>query len=194
MSGLCVKEIIVVEGKYDKIRVSSAVDAVIITTDGFRLYRNKEKLDLLRRLAGERGIIILTDSDGAGFKIRNYLRSALGDVEIKNAYIPAIMGREKRKSGSAGEGLLGVEGMDNETIIKALQMAKATPFERSSPITKADFFEYGLAGGSESAKKRRTLAIRMGLPPRISANAMLEAVNLLYTRDEFIKIINSSVE
>lgn len=188
---LSIKEIIVVEGKYDKIRVGQAVNAVIITTDGFRLYKNKEKLDLLRRLSAERGIIVLTDSDSAGFQIRNYLRNCLGDVNIKHAYIPETEGTEKRKAKPGKEGLLGVEGMCGEIIVNALKKANATP--ASAPgegIKKADFYEHGLAGTADSAGKRKILAKKMGLPSKISANALLEVMNLLYTKDECLRLMD----
>lgn len=187
---LAISEVIVVEGKHDKIRLEQLVDAFIITTDGFRLYKNKEKIELLRRLSAQRGIIILTDSDNAGFRIRNHIRRCLGDINIKNAYIPEIKGKERRKTKPGSEGLLGVEGVSNEIILSALEKAKATPAMASKGIGKADFFADGFAGGKESAQKRRRLAKKMGLPMKISANAMIDVINLLYTREQYERIID----
>jgi ribonuclease M5 len=187
---LSVKEVIVVEGKYDKMQLSRTVDALIITTDGFGLYKDKQKIDLLRRLSRERGIIILTDSDSAGFRIRNYLRQCLGEACIKHAYIPAISGREKRKAKAGREGLIGVEGVDGETIKKALIQANATCGDKSKPaLTKTRFFEDGFAGVPGSAERRRMLAKKIGLPEKISANAMIDFINRIYTFEEYLRLI-----
>lgn len=188
---IAIQEIIVVEGKYDKIRLSRTVDAVIVTTDGFGLYKNKEKLEMLRRMAQKRGIIVLTDSDSAGFRIRGYLRQCLGDVNIKHAYIPEIKGKEKRKARAGREGLLGVEGVSDGIIIEALNKANATPKTPDRPITKARLYEDGLVGKPDSAQKRRELARKMGLPPRLSANAMLDVINSLYSKEEYENIIRT---
>lgn len=185
----CIKEIIVVEGKYDKIRLSQTVDALIVTTDGFRLYKNKEKLDMLRRLAAERGIIILTDSDNAGFKIRNYLRQCLGEVNIKHAYIPEIKGKERRKAKPGREGILGVEGVSCDVISDALKKARATPQSSHIQITKARLYEDGLVGMPNSGQKRKELLKRMGMPEKLSANAMLGVINSLYSFEEYIKMV-----
>jgi ribonuclease M5 len=188
---ISIQEIIVVEGKYDKMRLSQTVDAVIVTTDGFKLYKDKEKLDMLRRMAKKRGIIVLTDSDSAGFKIRNYLRQCLGDVNIKHAYIPEIKGKEKRKAKPGREGLLGVEGVSGDIISQALKKAKATPKTPYKPITKARLYEDGLAGRPNSTQKRKELAKKIGMPEKLSANAMLDVINSLYSYDEYEKIIES---
>ncbi len=185
---LKIREVIVVEGKYDKIKLSQIVDAVIITTDGFALYNNKQKMALLKRLASEKGIIVLTDSDSAGFRIRNYIKQCFGDIPIKHAYIPEIAGKEKRKDKCGAEGLLGVEGISDSLIIDALKKAGVTANENVNPITKADFYEFGLAGGKDSASNRQRLAKKMGLPTKLSANALLDVINLLYSREDFLKL------
>jgi len=186
---LKIKEVIVVEGKYDKIKLSQIVDAVIITTDGFALYNNKQKIALLKRLATERGIIVLTDSDRAGFRIRNYIKQCFGDIPLRHAYIPETFGKEKRKDKCGAEGLLGVEGIDDEVIIDALKKAGVTANDKTNPVTKADFYEYCLAGGKDSSANRQRLAKKMGLPTKLSANALIDVINLLYSREEFLEII-----
>ena len=192
-----VKEVIVVEGRYDKNTVAQAVDATIIETSGFGVFSDKEKLALLRNLAKKRGLVILTDSDSAGFFIRGRLRGALDDRYVKHAYIPDIEGHEKRKQSLSKEGKVGVEGMKKNVIIMALERAGAT-FEGggqeddgpSEPrITKADLFEAGLSGVSGSALKRRELLGRLDLPKRLSANGMLEVINIMYTRKEFVELL-----
>ena len=190
-----VKEVIVVEGRYDKNTVSQVVDGMIIETSGFGIFSNKEKLALLRRLAEKRGLIILTDSDRAGFFIRGRLRGMLGEDGVKHAYIPGIDGRERRKTAPSKEGKLGVEGMSPDVIITALERAGATFEEKSTQpgsvnrITKADMFSAGLSGGVGSAQKRRDLLKRLDLPERLSANGLLDVLNILFTLDEFLNIL-----
>ena len=191
-----VKEAIVVEGRYDKNTVSQAVDALIIETSGFGVFSDKEKIALLRRLADTRGLIIFTDADGAGFFIRGRLRGMLDGENVRHAYIPDVRGREKRKRALSKEGKLGVEGMRPEVIIAALERAGAT-FEDSptqaaaiAQITKADLYSAGLSGGDCSAINRRALLKSLGLPERLSANGMLDVLNVLYTRDEFFKLLS----
>ncbi|MCL2409231.1 MAG: DUF4093 domain-containing protein [Oscillospiraceae bacterium] len=186
-----VREVIVVEGRYDKNTVSQAVGGTIIETAGFGIFSNSEKIALLRKLAEKRGLIILTDSDGAGFFIRGRLRGLLNGVNVKQAYIPDIKGRERRKASASKEGKLGVEGMAKEVIIKALERSGAT-FEDEDQaagsierITKADMYAKGLSGGTMSAKNRQELSKYLGLPERLSANGLLDVLNILYTRDEF---------
>jgi ribonuclease M5 len=188
-----VQEVIVVEGRYDKNRIIQAVNATVITTSGFSILNNKEKVSMLRRLAEKRGIIIFTDGDRSGFFIRNRLKSMLSDTNIKHAYIPDIKGTEKRKEKPSKEGKLGVEGMPENIILTALERAGAT-FEDSDKesvikgnITKADLFEIGLTGSIDSAKKRREFCKSLNFPERLSTNSLLEALNILYTRDEFLK-------
>ena len=190
-----VKEVIVVEGKYDKNTVSQAIAGTIIETSGFGLFSDKEKIALLRRLAGKSGLIILTDSDRAGFFIRGRLRGMLDGLNVKHAYVPDVYGREKRKSAPSSEGKVGVEGMSPEIIVAALERAGAT-FEdaaeranRGDPITKADMFSAGLSGGAGSSQKRRELLERLDLPKRLSANGLLDVLNVLYNRDEFLNLL-----
>lgn len=189
-----VKEAIVVEGKYDKNTLSQYIDGTIIKTDGFGIFSDRSKLDMLKRIAEKRGLVIFTDSDGAGFVIRNYIKGSINQKLIKNAYIPEIQGKEKRKDKASKEGTLGVEGMSGEIIINALKRAGAT-FEdneltkRSEPITKSDLFTLGLTGNSKSSEMRRILLRYLDLPEKLSTNAMLEVINSLYYRDEFLKEI-----
>jgi ribonuclease M5 len=190
-----IQEVIVVEGRYDKHRVSQAVSATIITTSGFSILNNKEKISMLRKLAEKRGLIILTDGDRAGFFIRNRIKSMINDTNLKHAYIPDIKGHEKRKDKPSKEGKLGVEAMPENIILKALEKAGATFVDSDKEIvirkeiTKADLFEAGLTGGENSAKKRRELNKSLDFPERLSTNNLLEALNILYTRDEFIGLI-----
>ena len=185
-----IREVIVVEGRYDKNTLSQVVDATVITVGGFSVFNDKEKLAFLRRLAEERGLIILTDSDGAGFVIRNYLKGALPKDKVKQAYIPDIHGKERRKRTPGKEGKLGVEGMKPDVLLETLRRAGATfldeteePLPTKEPITKADLFALGLTGGPDSASKRQALVKKLELPEHLTANGMLEALNLLYDRD-----------
>lgn len=182
---ISVKEVIVVEGRYDKNTLSQVFDAVIVETAGFGVFKDREKLALLRRLAEARGLVILTDSDGAGLVIRNFLKGAIDPALVKMAYVPGIAGKERRKARPSKEGLLGVEGMSPETLIEALRRAGATlggeaPTHRSGDITKATLYELGLSGGPDSAKKRRELLRRLGLSEKLGANALLDVLNALY--------------
>ena len=190
-----VHEVIVVEGRYDKNAVSQAVDGTVIETSGFGIFSDAEKIALLRRLAEKRGLIILTDSDRAGFFIRGRLRGILDAPNVKHAYIPDVKGRERRKTAPSAEGKIGVEGMSPDIIVSALERAGATFVESNaqskSPasITKADMYSAGLSGGADSAKNRRELQKRLKLPERLSANALLEVLNILYTREGFFEEI-----
>ncbi|MBQ9458765.1 MAG: DUF4093 domain-containing protein [Oscillospiraceae bacterium] len=184
-----ISEIIVVEGRYDKNALAQAVDAVIVDVGGFGVFNDKQKLSLLRTLAKERGVILFTDPDGAGFLIRNHLKGALGSVGVKNAYAPDIAGKEKRKRKAGKEGKLGVEGMKPEVLLEALRRAGATfdgakKADRGEPITKADLLDAGLIGDGSKAR-RAELVKEMNLPEHLSANALLEVLNLLWTRDKF---------
>ena len=186
-----IKEAIVVEGKYDKIKLSRLFDTLIIPTNGFSIYKNKNKLNMLRQVAEKNGIIILTDSDSAGFRIRNHIRNCLGDISVKNAYIPEVEGKEKRKDTPSKEGFLGVEGIDDNVIIEAV-MSQTKQVEKSDDkITKTDFYELGLTGGADSVQKRAMLCKRLGLPVKISANQLISALNTLYTKEEFLEILAS---
>ena len=192
---LQVKEVIVVEGRYDKNTVSQAVHARIIETGGFRIFADNEKIELLKRLSETNGLILFTDSDSAGFLIRNHLKGYLDAGNIKQAYIPDQYGKEKRKRQRSKEGKLGVEGMDKETIIKALKQCGATflnaaPAEKRQGITKTDLYVLGLSGTAGSAERRREILKRLDLPERLSSNALLDVLNALYSRDEFISLIS----
>ncbi len=198
-----VREAIVVEGKYDKIKLSSLVDGLIVETEGFGVFRDREKLEYLRRLARERGLLVLTDSDGAGFLIRGKLSSCIPPSQLKHAYIPDVPGKERRKAAPSKEGKLGVEGMELSTLRQALLRAGATvedvPGEKSSAragekLTKADLFALGLSGGADSAEKRRRLQRALGLPERLSANGLLQAANALYDREVFLELAKRNTE
>ncbi len=185
---LKIKQAIIVEGKYDKIRLSNLVDAVIIPTNGFELYKNKETAELIKMLSKKTGIIILTDSDSAGFQIRSRLRNITRGGEVINVYIPDIIGKERRKRSPSAEGKLGVEGVDDEILLEAFRKAGVFAEERTvpkDPITKADLMERGLVGGENSAEKRTKLQRSLGLPVRLSANMLMEILNVMYSREEF---------
>lgn len=188
-----IRQAIVVEGRYDKNTLSQIVDAPILETSGFGIMNNRENLKLLRRVAQERGLIVFTDSDGAGFVIRNYLKSAIEPKYLLHAYIPDVYGKEKRKSASGKEGKLGVEGMPPEVILDCLRRCGATfEDEKSSvykeQITKLDLFNMGFSGNPDSRAKRQKLLKMLDFPEHMSSNAMLQALNLLYTKDEFYRI------
>ncbi len=184
-----IKETIIVEGRYDVNTLRQCVEAHVIETSGFGIFNNSEKRKLLEILAKKNGLVVLTDSDGAGFVIRNYLRGIIKDGTVKHAYIPEISGKERRKAQAGKAGLLGVEGMTPEIIIESLRRAGATFEDEDSVmcggITKRDMYEDGLSGGENSANLRRRLAERMDLPSLLSANALLAAINIIYTREEY---------
>ena len=190
-----IREAIVVEGRYDKNTLSQIVDAPIFETSGFGIFKDKQQMKLLRRVAEIRGLIVCTDSDGAGFVIRNHIKSAIPGKFLKHAYIPDIMGKERRKAAPGKEGKLGVEGMRPEIILEALRRAGATiegeDAPASHPITKQDLMELGLSGGADSSAKRLALLRKLDLPEHMSANAMLQALNLLCGLDELKEIIAS---
>ena len=191
MEKLKIKEAIVVEGKYDLIKISRLFDTLIIPTNGFDIYKNKSKLNMLKTVAQKSGIIILTDSDSAGFRIRNHIRNCLGDVVVKNAYIPEIEGKEKRKDAPSKEGFLGVEGISDEIIVNTVMSQTQQVEQSGEKITKTDFFELGLTGGAESGQKRAKLCKKMGFPVKISANQLISALNNIYTREEFLNLIEN---
>lgn len=185
---ISVKEVIVVEGRYDKNTLSQVFDAVIVETSGFGLFKDGEKLALLRRLAEKRGLVVLTDSDGAGFVIRNYIKGAIDPALVKMAYIPDVPGKERRKSSPSKEGKLGVEGMSAEVLIAALRRAGATlsgetATHRTGGITKATLYELGLSGRPDSAARRRELLKKLDLPEKLGANALLDVLNALYDEE-----------
>ena len=191
---LHIKETIVVEGKFDKERLKGITDAPIICTGGFSLYTNKNIINSIRKMAEKTGIIVLTDSDSAGFRIRNYIKQCVGRRGVvKHAYIPSVEGKERRKRVPGKEGLIGVEGMTEKDLLKILEtvvtVEETAPDKDIKPITKAMFFEDGLSGKDDSLEKRRQLAKVLGLPVRISANAMLDLLNSAIGYDEYKKAL-----
>ena len=189
-----IKEAILVEGRYDKNTLSQIVDAPILETAGFGIFKNKKQMALLRTVAEKRGLIVFTDSDGAGFVIRNHVKSAIPGKFLKHAYIPDIMGKEKRKASPGKEGKLGVEGIPKEIILEALRRAGATiegeEAAASHEITKQDLMELGLSGGQDASAKRLKLLKKLDLPEHMSPNAMLQALNLLMDLQELKLIMN----
>ena len=188
-----IKEAILVEGRYDKNTLSQIVDAPILETSGFGIFKDKKQLALLRRVAETRGLIVFTDSDGAGFVIRNHIKSAIPGKYLKHAYIPDILGKETRKAAPGKEGKLGVEGMSREVILEALRRAGATvegeTDRECTRITKQDLMALGLSGGADASAKRLKLLKKLNLPEHMSANAMLQALNLLLTIEELTNIV-----
>lgn len=184
---LRLKQAIIVEGKYDKIKLESAVDAVILTTEGFGIYKDREKLALIRAFAERDGIVILTDSDAAGFQIRNFLRGSIPNGKIYHAYIPDVFGKESRKEKPSKEGKLGVEGFSPEALCAALRDAGVLPgFSPSAPwLTLSDLMDDGLCGGSGSNALRKALLKRLGLPERLNTKGLLEVLNRLYEPEEY---------
>lgn len=188
---LHVEEVIVVEGRYDRNTLSQIVDADIIETGGFALFNDRQKQKLIRTMAEKRGIVVLTDSDGAGFVIRSFIRSGVDKSRVKHAYIPEIAGKEKRKRKSSKEGMLGVEGMRPEILLEALRRAGVGLQEREGKkelITKADLFARGLTGGKNSERERAALIRALDFPSHLSCTALLEVLNALMTREEFMKL------
>ena len=191
---LKIREAIVVEGRYDKNTLAQIVDAPILETKGFGLFKDPKQLELLRSVAKKRGLIVLTDSDGAGFVIRNHIKSAIPAKYLKHAYIPDVAGKEKRKAAPGKEGKLGVEGMSPEVLLAALKNAGATIEGESTArgndqITKQDFVEFGFSGGLNASERRKRLQNRLHLPEHMSANALLQALNLLLSREELAEIV-----
>ena len=188
-----IQEAIVVEGRYDKNTLSQIVDAPIFQTDGFHIHKDKQLVELLRSIAQKRGLIVLTDSDGAGFVIRNYLKSCIPPSQLKHAYIPDVYGKERRKTAPGKEGKLGVEGMPPEVILESLRNAGATILgeatQISGEITKLDFVELGLSGGKNSSTLRKEVLHALNLPEYMSSNAMLQALKLLYSKEELKQIL-----
>lgn len=187
---LPIREAIVVEGRYDKAALAGVVDTLILDTAGFGVFRDGEKLALLRQLAEKRGLIVLTDPDGAGFVIRNYLKGAIPKGQVKHAYVPDVYGKERRKRAPGKEGKLGVEGMSPDVLRQAVLNAGATVLDGDAPeraagnLTPADLFALGLSGTADAAERRGELLKRLGLPERMSAKALLAALNALYTPEE----------
>ena len=192
-----IREAIVVEGRYDKNTLSQIVDAPILETSGFGIMKDKAQLELLRKVANTRGLIVFTDSDGAGFVIRNFLKGAIPSEQLKHAYIPDIYGKEKRKSTPGKEGKLGVEGMSPEVIVDALRKAGATiegqtQSRTAGNITKQDLMELGLSGGKDSSEKRKIVLKKLQLPEHMSSNAMLQALTLLTDLEHLQQIVGEN--
>ncbi len=191
---LKLRQPVIVEGRYDRIRLSSVIDGVLIETGGFRIFKDKELLASLRHLANSTGVIIMTDSDDAGFRIRNFLKSALGKhAKITHVYIPSVKGVESRKASPSAEGLLGVEGLDAQTLIQAFERAGVgcQQVENKSDLSTADLFAAGLTGKENSAERRRRLLSKLRLPERMSNSTMLTILNTLLTREEFFELVCS---
>lgn len=188
---LKIKEAIVVEGNYDKIKLSQLVDTTIVVTDGFMIFKNKPMMQMIGRLADTCGVIVFTDSDRAGFQIRNHIKNVLSGKNIKHAYIPDIKGKEKRKDKPSKEGFLGVEGISDNIILDALKdCITITTDDSKRKITKSDLCLAGLSGCANSHEKRTLLLRKLNLPARLSGNAMLDILNSIYGYDEFIRITN----
>lgn len=185
-----INQAVIVEGKYDKIKLSGIIDAPIIQTDGFGIFKDKELQRLIRMLAEKRGLLVLTDSDSAGFKIRSFIGSTVDKKYIKNAYIPDIFGKERRKTEPSKEGKLGVEGVSEEVIMQALANAGVL-YENSEeperPITKLDLYEFGFTGGENSASKRALLLKKYALPSRLTTNSLVTVLNCITTYETFVK-------
>jgi len=190
MDKIKIQEVLIVEGKYDLNTVKQVVDGIVITTDGFGVFHNREKLQLIERMAETRGVIILTDSDGAGFLIRNYLKGRLSKENVKHAYIPDVYGKEKRKRTASKEGKLGVEGMRPEVLCKALERAGVNVSDSHEQdrelISKADLYMLKLSGTPNSSENRRRLIAALDLPEKLSSNVLLDVLNALFSRDEFL--------
>lgn len=187
-----IEEIVVVEGKYDKIKLESILDTLIVQTNGFSIRKDKEKLEFIRRLATERGVLILTDSDHAGFMIRSYLSGALPKEKVKHAYIPDIYGKEKRKDKHSKEGKLGVEGIDTATIVSALERAGVLSIKNQNSgkeITNSDLFNDGFSGGQNSKAKKKMLLEKFILPEFLSTNGLLKVLNFTITYEEYRKTV-----
>ena len=187
-----ISEAIIVEGKYDKIKLSSIVDAVIIITNGFGIFKDAEKLELIRYYARTTGIIILTDSDAAGRKIRGYIKGAIGNGKITNVYIPDILGKEKRKTKPSAEGKLGVEGIDSQVLLEAFQKSGITTSEnvKISDITKLTLYQLGLSGGSNSRELRLMLQKKLGLPQQLSSTALIEVLSTMMNSSKLSDIVD----
>lgn len=190
---LSISKPIIVEGKYDREKILSFARATVITTDGFGIFKKSEKAALIRRLAGNTGVIILTDSDGAGLVIRNYIKSILPPSQITDIYIPQICGKEKRKTQASKEGFLGVEGTDEALLISVLSPFSDDGYSPSSYVTKTDFFLLGLSGGNESCEKRQKLASLLKLPKNLSCSSLIAAINLLVPQSEYDSAIKKII-
>lgn len=189
------KQAVIVEGKYDKIKLSSIIDALIITTDGFSVFKDREKIALIKGLAEKDGVIVLTDSDSAGFKIRNYIKGCTQNGKIINIYVPDIFGKEKRKSTPSKEGKLGVEGIPSKILIEAFNKAGVTvdsaEQKKNEAVTRIRLYDDGFIGQSDSAEKRKRLLRTLSLPAMLSTGAMLEVLNAMFTIEEYEVAVKS---
>ena len=195
---ITLKQAVIVEGKYDKIKLKNFLDAEVITTDGFGIFKNKEKVNMLRRIAENRGLIVLTDSDSAGFLIRGHLTSVINPQYITNVFVPEIKGKEKRKTQSSAQGLLGVEGLSEQVITEALKRAGinvngAEIQAKGEKITHIDLYNLGLSGVADSKQKRERLCEKLQLPKAMSTNQLLTALNSLYSKEELFKLFETEV-
>lgn len=188
-----IHEAVIVEGRYDKIKLSNIIDAFILETDGFSIFKDKKKLTFIKKLALERGIVVLTDSDHAGFMIRSHISSAVPKSRIKNVYIPDVFGKEKRKAAPSKEGKIGVEGMSTEVILNAFEKAGVTASKVAcdNPVTTADFFELGLTGGANSKEKRKALCAELDLPEFLSVSSLISCINNMMSKEEFAEKVKA---
>lgn len=188
-----IHEAVIVEGRYDKIKLSNIIDAFILETDGFSIFKDKKKLTFIKKLALERGIVVLTDSDHAGFMIRNHIAGAVPKQQIKNVYIPDVFGKEKRKAAPSKEGKIGVEGMSTEVILNAFEKAGVTASKVTcdNPVTTVTFFELGLTGGADSKKKRKALCAELDLPEFLSVSSLISCINNMMSKEEFAEKVKA---
>lgn len=188
---LKINEAVIVEGRYDKLKLSNLIDALIIETNGFQIFKDKEKIKFIRRLANERGIIIITDSDNSGRQIRNYVSAGIPSNRIKHIYIPDVYGKEKRKNAPSKEGKLGVEGIDDRVLVDLFEKAgiRHELSTNTNPITNYDLFEVGLSGKDGARAKKLKLLKKLDLPSNLSVNSILSYLNFSMTREEFYKMM-----
>ena len=192
-----IKQAVIVEGKYDKIKLAGVLDAIIIQTDGFAVFKDRDKQRLIKRLAQTRGIVILTDSDSAGFKIRSFIGGMVGKENVRHAYIPDVFGKERRKEAPSKEGKLGVEGIETEVLLEALNRAGViceSTQERSRRVTVTDLYEAGLTGGENSATLRKNFLRSLSLPERLSTSSLVELLNAFMTYEEFEEAVKTFFE
>ena len=196
MEKIKISQAVIVEGKYDKIKLENIIDAFILETNGFGIFKDKEKLSFIKKLADERGIIILTDSDHAGFMIRNHLTSAIPKEKITNVYIPDIMGKEKRKTSPSKEGKIGVEGMSKEILLEALNKANINceSIEKGEEVTNYDLFELGLSGTPNAKQNKKKLLKKLELPEFLSTSSLLSCIDNMMTREEFLKMAKDGID
>ncbi|MCH5314323.1 MAG: DUF4093 domain-containing protein [Eubacterium sp.] len=193
---LKIKEAVIVEGRYDKLKLANILDTLIIETNGFGIYKNREKLAFIKKLAEERGIIVITDSDHSGFQIRNYISSGIPSSRIKHIYIPDIIGKEKRKVKPSKEGKLGVEGMNDKLLLSLFEQTQISVTEtvKTNPITNFDLFDLGLSGTPNARQNKKKLLKILNLPEFLSTNSFLSYINSSMSREEFFTLAKNSIE